>query len=297
MTQYDAQGLAARFTEGVGLVDVSLQDVKDRLVDYRPGLGQTWSFARETTDAGEALAFLSTLSFPPSRHVAFATVRGHAAFVNNRRGGSDCGERNPLSRQLGCRHARVVSHPGRVWRRGSRRVTMKWEARIFSLSGPDCEPIRQVCCANDGGTWIFEEHGPRQAIESTFPYHATRKRDRFSDAHLRSLAESFALSIPTGEDLMRSGRYLLYEGHYPLYKRPILHCSLAEADDPAYGYYTRGMWYAESMKTHFSSVILDLGTCVEINPEYEPRVRERLAEARLLAAAAGVHQGRGRAGD
>ena len=44
------------------------------------------------------------------------------------------------------------------------------------------------------------------------------------------------------------------------------------------------MGFAEHMKTHAESVILDLEKCVAINPAYRRRVAPVLAEARRTVA-------------
>jgi hypothetical protein len=57
-------------------------------------------------------------------------------------------------------------------------------------------------------------------------------------------------------------------------------CSLDEADNPGFGDFQRGMTWVPHMRTHAASVIADFDRAVEIDPTYEPRVREYLREAR-----------------
>src|SRR5580704_14556713 len=104
--------LAARFTEGVGLVDVSLTDAQQRLDAHCQDQHQKWRLYSETNHYPEAIAFLSTLTFPLTRHVIFATQRGGAALVNNHRDGSTYGGYGHLlPRRLQCRFARIACKP------------------------------------------------------------------------------------------------------------------------------------------------------------------------------------------
>ena len=40
------------------------------------------------------------------------------------------------------------------------------------------------------------------------------------------------------------------------------------------------MGYVKHMTTHATSVVINFERCIELNPEYEPKVRDYLAEAR-----------------
>ena len=82
-------------------------------------------------------------------------------------------------------------------------------------------------------------------------------------------------------DFMNAGHYILYRESVG---GPVRSCTIEEADDPAYKYYLRGIGFAEHMRTHAESVILDLEKCVAINPAYRHRVEQVLAEARRTVA-------------
>jgi len=198
--------------------------------------------------------------------------------VNNRRDGSDYpGYGDLLSRFWHCTFARIINQPGRVWSDGVQRVVMRYEARMFELYGPDGNQIRHVACADDGGRWVFDTFGESHPVEANFPYTAKRTSARFKVENLIELSGAFGLAIPTASDFVSAGNYLLYR---ELVGRPVSSCTVEEADDPAYGYYRRGMGFAKHMKTHAASVILDLEKCVAINPTYRARVESALAEAR-----------------
>jgi hypothetical protein len=274
--------LAARFTQGLGLVDTSMARVHAALKTYRLGGPGEWRLISDTSDLHESLRFLSTLTFPATRHVLVATCRGGTAFVNNCRDGSDYADYTySLPRHLNCRFARVVSRQARFWTDGVNRERLQYEARIFALFDLNGQVIRTVACLDDGGRWRFETSGEPHPVEAEFPYSARRKSDRFSDKNLRDLADEIGLSVPDAGDFVNAGHYLLYEETRGF---PVESCTIEEADDPAYGYYMRGMGYVKHMDSHATSVIHDLEKCVALNAAYEPRVRHYLDDARRRAA-------------
>jgi len=269
--------LSARFLQGVGLADVPLDTSRRLLPSCLAGYAAAFQPANEISDFDQAIDFLSSLTFPPSRHVVFE-ANGITVFVNNSRNGSDYADYVVhLPKHLNCRFARVVDSRARTCKTGDLRMTLGYTARIFDLHDADGETIRSVTCMNDGGRRVFQTSGDPHEIEASFPYEAKRKLDRFTSDHLRQLASAFDLVIPTINEFQAAGCYLLFEQEY---RKDLTSCTIAEADDPAYAYYTRGMSYVPHMKTHATSVIADFERCVEWNPEFEPRVRKYLDDAR-----------------
>ena len=67
----NVRSLAARFLEGVGLADISLASATASLASLSND-GLSLRRVAETSDSRAALEHLSTLSFPDTRHVAFA---------------------------------------------------------------------------------------------------------------------------------------------------------------------------------------------------------------------------------
>jgi hypothetical protein len=270
--------LAARFLQGIGLADCPLSVVESRLPSYGGGSSTAFRLAGETANGAEALAFLSTLTWPATRHVAFAGEGGTTVLLNNGRHGSDYADHVVrLPRHLGCRFARVVDQEQRVWRRGKLRVVLQYAARIFALHAADGSLVRSVACMNDGGRWTYESAGPPHLIEATFDEAGSKTSERFPSERLALLSEAFGLPLPRHEQFRRASRFLMFVQDS---LSPVASCTLAEADDPAYGYYRRGMTYVPHMETHAASVIADFERCLEIDPGYESRVGEYLREAR-----------------
>src|SRR5579885_3089196 len=153
--------LAARFLEGVGLAECPLVVAMERLKTYhRATAAEQWRLVNTTTTAAEALAFLSTLTWPPTRHVLFANGTTSTAFINNSRNGSDYADDVfHLPRHLARPFARVVLRPQRVWRRGKLREMQQYAARIFDLHDAQGETVRSITCMNDGGRWVYHAAG------------------------------------------------------------------------------------------------------------------------------------------
>jgi len=155
------------------------------------------------------------------------------------------------------------------------------EARIFDLWDIEAKTVRCVCCMNDGGRWTFGTAGTPNPIERQFPNDARPKANRFTETHLQLLAKAYGFQIPSAATFLDAGKYLMFTQDYAYAAK---FCSIEDADDPAYGYFLRGMGWVKHMATHASSVIADFERCIRINPEYEPRLRHYLQMARTRVA-------------
>jgi hypothetical protein len=277
-----ATDLASRFLQGVGLAECPFGIAEQRLMTYRRGSATSWRLVGTTTTTAEALNFLSTLTWPVTRHVLFANGATLTAFINNSRNGSDYADDVfHLPQHLNCRFARVVNCRQRVWRRGRLRVVQQYAARIFDLRDARGETIRSITCMNDGGRWVYHATGVPLPIEAAFSDSVTRISARFSPEQLVAIASACGFRLPTAQQFNLAEHYVMFAQDSV---SPIGTCTIAEADDPAYGYFLRGMGYVAHMDTHAASVVADFERCLAINPEYEPRVREYLKEARRRLA-------------
>jgi len=84
----EAYKLAARFLQGMGMAEITIDEVRRRPAGLQER-GKNDCLAAESTNPVDALKFLSTLSFPATRHVAFAAGDRQTAFVHNGRNGSE----------------------------------------------------------------------------------------------------------------------------------------------------------------------------------------------------------------
>lgn len=262
--------LAPRFLQGQGIAERPFEECRRLLPAF-------FTSVRFTNDPLAAIQFLSLLTWPATRHVAFRGDNRTTVLVNNSRGGSDYNDYVCLlPRHLECRFARVLCTPGRIWTDGVDQQVMQYQATIFDLRDRSGECIRSVTCMNDGGRWTFREQGLPHPVESSFPYDHRRKRQRFTPEHMRRLLDAYGLPLAGPTDFQRAGQYLLATSAGA---DQAATCTLEEADDPAYGYYVRGLSWCNHLATHFSSAIFDLERCVQLNPAYEPKVRPLLERA------------------
>lgn len=277
----DLELLTERFLVGYGIADCSLRSATAKIPKpYRDG-DPPFKVVDMTSDIRVALEYLSVLSWPPTRHVAFSAGSSCTAFVNNSRNGSDYADHKVwMALHLESRFARIIDRPSHKWSNGSERITLRYEATIFELFASTGDLIRSVICMNDGGRWFFGEAGGRHPVEDGFPYDERRKRDRFGTPQLRRLAAAFDIPTLKPRDFTYARQYLLFESSH----EAINTCTLAEADDPAYGYYLRGLGWLRHIETHASSVVADFERCLQLNPAYETRVRPDLDRAYKILA-------------
>jgi hypothetical protein len=271
---------------GYGLVEAPFNRVVERFGSHRAA-NQTETRVREVTpSAAKALDYLDRRTVPATRLVVVEQGTWTAVLTNDR-GGSDFNDHQyRVAKTVDARTIRVADSVTRWWRRGARRERLGYEARIFEMRGPDYSLIRSIACADDGGRWVFESFGNPLPIEATFNYDAPRKKDRLTRSNLHDLLRSVDAE-PLAEDaLLGAPRFaLLAERITDRAWRGRVEaaaCSLDEADDPAFGYFQRGLTWVPHMQTHAASVIADFERAIEINPTYEPRVREHLRSAHRI---------------
>lgn len=278
---------ASRWLEGYGLANASLALCVNALTCVPaengcrlPGGCDNYSLVRFETDAEQALSFLSPFTPPVVRHVLVEFSSEWTLCLNNSLPDLSFAHDGPsLAQRTGSRVFRVVDSPSRVWRNGKVKRVMCWEARIFTEYAPDGREEKTILATNDGGTWKwFVTPGLRYAIEQEFNYEAQRIKARFTSENLRSLVASLGAGVPEAELLMAADKFALLQSP----GEPDRVVTREELDDPAYGYYQRGLSLLPYIKTHADSVIHDLELATEINPQYEAKVREHIEAARQV---------------
>lgn len=275
-----------RVISGYGLVEAPFERVLARFGSYRRADQSATRLLETTGEVSKALHYLDTRTVPVTRLVVVEHGAWTAILTNHTTGSEFHDHQFWAAKMLSVRTVRVVDSEARWWRRGPRRERLGYEARIFELHGPDDAMIRSIACANDGGRWVFETFGEPLPVEATFDYEALRKKDRFTRSNLGALLAAIGTEPLTDSALLGARRFgLLSEEITNATWRARVQeeaRSLEEADDPAFGYYRRGLNWVPHMRTHATSVIADFERAVEIDPNYEPRVRIFLQEAHRI---------------
>jgi hypothetical protein len=272
---------------GYGLIEAPFDLAADRFGSHKRADASQMSVVATTSDSAEALAYLSLRTHPATRLVLLDRG-GWTAVLTNQRGGSDFNDHQYwAARTVRVRTIRVVESDARWWKRGALRERLAWEARMFELHAPDNSTIRTIACSDDGGRWTFETTGDPIPIEESFAYDAPRKKDRFTRQNLHDLLTAVGPG-PIGEaEFFATSRFALLSERITndswRERVDADACTLAQTDDPALGYYRRGLGWVPHMATHATSVIHDFERAIEINPDFEPRVREYLCTARKVA--------------
>lgn len=282
----DAPLVHPRVLSGYGLIEAPFDRVVERLGSYRRADQTETRVVDVVPRAAQALTYLDRRTVPATRLVVVEHGEW-TAVLSNHSNASDFDDHQPWAdKALGVRTIRVVDSAARWWQRGQRRERLSYEARIFELHAPDHSLIRSITCANDGGRWVFEASGEGLPAEAAFNYDAARKKDRFTRPNLHALLRSAGAEplVPAG--LLAAPRFALLDEYIldPLLRERVeaTACSLEEVDDPAFGYFRRGMTWVPHMRSHAASVISDFERAVEINPAYEPRVRGYLRQAHRI---------------
>jgi len=270
---------------GFGLVEARYEHCVQALGDEE--ITVTRSDLKEVdrvSDPSKALAFFSTYTFPATRHILFPAGEGWTGIVNNSKNGSDFNDYGMgWSRAMRSRALRVVDRPPKVWNRGSLRVVMNYEARIIELYEGGAYPLRAITCANDGGRWVWHVSGDPLPVEAGFRYSSRKVKDRFTRENLRSFLTSLSAPPLDPEAFLRSKSFSLVEETYRsgewMGRIRGAACTESELDNPAHGYYQRGLGWMEHLGTHFSRAIADFEKALEIDPGYEEKIRPHLERA------------------
>ncbi len=267
--------LAGRFLRGFGIADRPVRECVERIGQPYNHDEAPLRVVEATSDVAIALKYLSTLSWPASRHIAFA-VGENTAFINNSRNGSDYSDHVVwLARYLNSRFARIVNQDGYTWTNGVDREVMRYSAVVFDLRNPTenrCVASAAQTTAADG---ISENLG--HVFQLNAISHTTRRESETDSQQRNSTNWRRRLNIPTvgPDELLSAERFYLIHSRYPASNA----CTVSEADDPAYGYYIRGLTWVPRIETHASSIIADFERCLRLNSSYESKVRDSLNRA------------------
>jgi hypothetical protein len=282
-----------RYLSGYGLLERPLELCVERLVGAELGERSVVGLAGAGEANGdpldrsrrEATAYLNHLTHPATRHVLFAVTERWTAVVNNERDGSDFADHQWwFGRLCGAQSCRVVDQEGGSRRVGEYLVRQHYPARIFELADADGVTVRSVHCALDGDRWDFGTSGMPLPAEAGFAYTARRKRDRFTSENLQTLLRSLGVWPPVHHAFEAADRFVLLAERLKntLWAAEVEAdaCTPEQADDPAYGYFRRGLSWVPHMHTHAESVVWDMTRAVLLNPDFEPQVRPYLQAAR-----------------
>jgi hypothetical protein len=281
---------AGRWLEGYGLAHASLEHCVDALtnpsyaeVAVLPGGHRSYQFAGYKSDLEQALTFLNFFTPPVVRHLLVQLSPLWTLCLNNSLPNSSFADDGPsLAKRTRSSVFRVVDNPSRIWKRDDLKEVMSWEARIFTAYRPDGTDEKTILAMNDGGQWKwFATPNPQYPIEQTFDYNAKSIKKRFTSENLRSLLGSLGAPVPGPEAIIGARRLALLQSP----GQPQRTITRQELDDPAYGYYSRGMTWVPHMATHATSVIHDFEKALRINPIYEPKVRPHIDEAKRILRA------------
>jgi len=279
----------ARLLEGYGLIEARYDHCVQALGGDEITRGTSILEEKDrVADASQALAFFSTYTFPATRQILFPAGEGWTCVVNNSKNGSDFNDYSwGWCRAVRSRVLRVVDNLPIVWKKGSLREVMQYEARIVELLDERAQVVRAITCANDGGRWSWRLSGEPLPVESAFPYDAKKVKDRFTREHLRAFLSGLSAPVVDEEAFLRCRSFSLVEETYKdgdwMTRIRAAACTESELENPAHGYYQRGLGWVDHLETHFSSAIADFEKALKIDPSYEEKIRRHLERAYRLS--------------
>jgi hypothetical protein len=172
--------LAAPTTESAGYFEISSALLTDWLIAE---LGPAWTRRRYPAGTLHELLLLIKPQAPLSRYLLVRNGRW-TVLLNNGPIGTDLGVLPwYATRDLACRSVRATASAG------------KHPATILEVYDPGAhDPFfcqRAITVADDGGKWVFLEHGERFTFEDQAAYRRRSIRNRFTpemlDRYLRAL--------------------------------------------------------------------------------------------------------------
>ncbi len=267
-----------------GLIRLPVGEAAAAMSVSTPGEGWDRSVRATGQPLSTTLDYLDTVTFPATRYALFSLGDGWTVIVNNHRGGTEVADLLSLMKhKQRDMTVRVVDHDASFVVQNGFRIRQQYAARVVEIQAAG-ETTRSIVCADDGGRWVFETHGEPLPIESGFPYAAHRKRDRFTQANLDALLCSIGARRVTAADLAKTPHFTLLAAT-PRDEKwrsriELEALTTTEAADPAQGFFQRGQGWIDHLPTHATSLVNDFGRAVLLNPEFEPRCRPALDQAR-----------------
>jgi hypothetical protein len=274
-----------RLTEGFGIALAPIDVCRRELDNWTVGTpgASIVTVEKESDSFDEVVDFLSHLTHPATRHVMIP-LQGATLFTNNLRDGASFADRGwHVSKRLHTRVARITNRQARFWEGNGLKERLAYEARILEIHD-DGVDVRSVSCMNDGGRWVSHSSGTPIPGERGWIPAARKTRDRFTPEGLRTLAACYQLPYPDIGSFRDAGRFVLLNERFlhEDWQRNIEAnaCTPEQNEDPAFGYYRRGLTYVKHMNSHYESVIADFERAIRINPAYESLVAGHLSAAR-----------------
>ena len=186
--------MGPRYLRGYGLLEAPVAHCVERLA------ADPLLTARPAVVRDDAIAYLSELTSPATRHALFAVNDRWTAVVNNFRYGSDFADRSSwFSRACGARACRVVD------------TEAPSPVRIFQLVGPDGGRLRSVHLMLDGERWDFGTSGDPLPAETDLRYEAGREGERFTWWHVATLLASLGVEPPVPEAFAAAEAFFLLD--------------------------------------------------------------------------------------
>lgn len=204
----------APITSSMGLIKASLQETSTFFAKWTRGIlnkyGQDLTETPLDCELSEAINRLAPLSSGiPTRYLLLALGDGWTAFFDNSRRGTDpAGVVAVISSELRTTTLRLSLKPNTIRSADPTSKPGTYGAAIFEAFEGNQRSRRSIACVNDGGHWVFEQHGEPYEFEDVASYQNRVVAKRFGPELLKKYVQVIA-----GTDPFSDAAYVDQQGH------------------------------------------------------------------------------------
>lgn len=190
----------APLTFSWGFLKVPVDEVKEKLFNWRKSLSSSVSVESINDTLPHSLLKLPPLTIPPQRELILSTHSPWTAYFDNgARGGEPQNTVSYLCFLLKCHGLAVSCIPNTIPQNAGQSSKGVYGALHFILFAPEKREFlnyeRSIAITNDGGKWIFTLSGTPQSFELTNTYKKKKVIDRFTPEILTEYSAALGINL------------------------------------------------------------------------------------------------------
>lgn len=167
-----------------GLINADLEVAATHFVRWENQIATRWGLKfnarRLSLNFEELIKTFEPLRTPMTKRALIGIDQSWTLYLDNdSRGGDPVGAVAVLSKQIGVRTVRITSSQHTMRAREIPKSLRRYGANILEVYDESGSTERSICCANDGGKWVFEQFGNPYDFEDLESYSVARVDRRF----------------------------------------------------------------------------------------------------------------------
>jgi len=188
----------APITSCMGLINGSLRDVNESFVQWQndilAGYGQSVVVGHLECHLGDAFSRLQPLARGVRTRSLLLELGEWVAYFDNSHLGTDAaGVAAVMATRLLTTAIRLTVRSNKIKRGKGASKLGSYGATIFEVFEGNLRSRRSIACANDGGRWVFEQHGAPFLFEDLAAYASKKVRERFPPYLLERYVHEFGV--------------------------------------------------------------------------------------------------------